>query len=88
MGLQVPIAIIGADSEGYTTFGMGQFPSDGPDDTQVIESMLRGSLRLPELANNSEPELGTRPEAPNFEIEILDSDEGFELAAQRGSRWC
>ncbi|MBW2664648.1 MAG: redoxin domain-containing protein [Deltaproteobacteria bacterium] len=84
LGLQVPIAIIGADSEGYVTFGMGQFPSDGPDDTRVIENMLRASLRLPELASNSEPELGTRPEAPNFEIEILDSDEGFELAAQRG----
>jgi peroxiredoxin len=84
MGLQVPIAIIGADSEGYVIFGMGQFPSDGPDDAMVIENMLRGSLRLPELANSSEPELGTRPVAPNFEIKILDSEESFELAAQRG----
>ncbi len=84
LGLQVPVAIIGADSEGYVTFGMGQFPSGGPNDARVIENMLRGSLRLPELESNSEPELGTRPEAPNFEVRILDSDETFELAAQRG----
>jgi peroxiredoxin len=84
LGLQVPNAVIGADSEGYVTFGMGQFPSGGPDDARVIENMLRSSLRLPELASNSEPELGTRPEAPNFEVGIMDSDETFELAAQRG----
>ena len=84
LGLQVPIAIIAADAEGYVTFGMGQFPSGGPDDARVIENMLRSSLRLPELTNDSEPELGTRPEAPNFEAKILDSSETFELVAQRG----
>jgi peroxiredoxin len=84
LGLQVPIAVIGADAEGYVTFGIGQFPAGGPDDGQVIENMLRGSLRLPELKSDSEPELGTRPQAPNFTAEILDSDEKFELAAQLG----
>jgi len=85
LGLQVPIAVIGADSEGYVLFGMAQFPSGGANDAMVIENMLRSSLRLPELASSSEPELGTRPDAPNFELNILDSDERFELAAHRGT---
>jgi len=84
LGLRVPIAMLGVDAEGFVTFGMAQFPTDGSDGVKMVEDMLRTSLRLPALALKSLPELGTRPVAPTFEAEVLDGDEPFDLAAQRG----
>jgi peroxiredoxin len=84
LGLGVPIAILGVDAEGYFTFGLGQFPTTGPDGVKVAEDALRTSLRLPALAKESVPEFGTRPVAPTFSGDVLDGDEPFDLAAQRG----
>jgi peroxiredoxin len=84
LGLRSPIAMLGVDAAGYITFGLGQFPSDGPDGAKVVETMLRTSLRLPALEQESIPELGTRPVAPTFEADVLDGDAPFDLAAQRG----
>ena len=84
LGLRVPVAMLGIDAEGYVTFGMGQFPKGDAGATRAIETTLRETLRLPALASDSQPELGTRPEAPDFSADILDSDEKFELSDHRG----
>jgi len=84
LGLRSPLAMIGVDAEGYVTFGLTQFPTEGPDPEKIIENMLRTSLRLPELAGEVAPELGTRPMAPTFSALVLDGKERFVLADQRG----
>jgi len=84
LGLRSPLALIGIDAEGYVTFGMGQLPVEGPHAASALEGMIRDAMRLPPLAGGKDPMLGTRPEAPPFKAKILDSDETFDLAAQRG----
>jgi peroxiredoxin len=83
MGLRNPLALLGVDADGYVTFGMLQFPTD-EHGAVVIEDQIRQALRLPPLTREAEPTLGTRPQAPPFTAEVLDSDVPFELAAQRG----
>jgi len=34
LGLRVPIAMLGVDAEGFVSFGLGQFPTEGPDTTK------------------------------------------------------
>jgi peroxiredoxin len=84
LGLRAPIAILGITAEGYVEFGMGQFPTEEPDGARAVEATLRASLRLPALSNDSQPELGTRPQAPTFAAKDFDSGESFDLGAQRG----
>jgi peroxiredoxin len=78
-GLRGPVAKLGADAEGYVTFGFAQFPTEG-DVRASVESQLRTALRLPE------PDAGSslKPAAPNFVADVLDGDEPFDLARQRG----
>ena len=80
MGLRQPMAVIGVDSDGYILFGIQQFMSHAPDAERAIETQIREALRLPPLANASEPALGNRPMAPLFTVDILDSQE-------QGSTW-
>jgi peroxiredoxin len=82
MGLRFPIAMLGVDAEGYVTFGIAQFMTDGPKAQKVIESQLRTALRLP----TDEAPLGVsqRPMAPLFEASVLDGDAPFKLADTRG----
>ncbi|MFQ5417077.1 MAG: multiheme c-type cytochrome, partial [Myxococcota bacterium] len=84
LGLRSPLAMLGVDSEGYVTFGIGQFPTDGPDPAKVVENTLRAALRPPSLAKTAQPELGTRPRAPTFRADVLDGDVPFDLAEHRG----
>jgi peroxiredoxin len=82
LGLRTPVAMLGIDAEGYVTFGLAQFASSAPDAQALIESQLRTALRLPEPDAGSASD--ARPEAPLFEARVIDSDETFRLADQRG----
>ena len=84
LSLQIPVAIIGADAEGYVTFGLGGFPSDLPNAPQVVETQLRSALRLEPVVAQTLPELGQHPKAPDFAAERLEGGERFQLAALRG----
>jgi peroxiredoxin len=84
LGLQVPVAVVGADAEGYVTFGLGGFASDVPDAPRVAETQLRSDLRLPPVGAQTAPELGEHPKAPDFTAERLEGGERFHLAALRG----
>jgi len=84
MGLRQPMAVIGVDAEGYILFGIQQLMSHAPDAKRAIESQIREALRLPPLASESEPVLGSRPLAPLFSVDVLDSQDGFDLATHRG----
>jgi peroxiredoxin len=84
LGLRSPLLMLGVDSEGYVVFGITHFPTDEADADEVVSAMLRDALRLPRKVAGVEPELGTRPAAPPFRVEILDSDAPFDLAAHRG----
>jgi peroxiredoxin len=84
MGLRTPLAMLGVDAEGYVIFGMAQFPTD-EEASRSIESQIREALRLPSLAAEANPVLGTRPSAPLFTAAVLDGQAPFELAAHRGT---
>jgi peroxiredoxin/nitrate/TMAO reductase-like tetraheme cytochrome c subunit len=84
MGLRQPMTLIGVDADGFIIFGIQQFRSHAPDAESAIEGQIREALRLPPLATESEPMLGNRPMAPLFTVDIMDSEERFDLAAHRG----
>jgi peroxiredoxin len=84
LGLQVPVALVGADAEGYVSFGLGGMGIDIPDAPRVVETQLRSDLRLPAVGGQTTPELGEYPMAPDFSAERLDGGERFHLAAFRG----
>jgi peroxiredoxin/nitrate/TMAO reductase-like tetraheme cytochrome c subunit len=84
MKLRQPMALFGVDADGYIIFGIQQLMSHAPDAERAIESQIREALRLPALASKSEPTLGNRPVAPLFTVDIMDSQERFDLAAHRG----
>ncbi len=84
LGLRSPVAVVGADAEGYMTFGWGQFSTELPNAERGIEALLRDALRLPSTVAETEPTLGTRPLAPDFEAPVLDSDTPFRIRNQRG----
>jgi peroxiredoxin len=83
LGLRQPLAMLGIDAEGYVISGMAQFPRE-QNAADLIEGELRVSLRLPPAAGQSAPAPGDRPLAPVFSSPVLDSEEPFDLAAQRG----
>jgi peroxiredoxin len=82
LGLRTPVAMLGADAEGYVNFGFAQFATDAPNAEDLIEGQLRTSLRLPEPGVEDAP--GSRPVAPLFEGRILDSEDTFRLADHGG----
>ncbi len=84
--LRAPVALIGADGDGYVVFVHGGIsPGDVPDAAAAVETQLRESLRLPALAQTSlEPTLGTRSPAPAFSAERLEGGGRIDLASLRG----
>lgn len=84
LGMRVPVAILGADAEGYITFGLGQFAIDEPQAQTAIETQLREAMRLPPRAGSVEPTLGSLHVAPTFRAPTLGASETFDLAAHRG----
>jgi len=84
MGLRQPLSLFGVDADGYITFGIQHFMTDAPDAERAIGNQIREGLRLPPLASDNEPVLGSRPMAPLFTVDIMDSEDRFDLAAHRG----
>jgi peroxiredoxin len=81
--LAATIALVGVDAEGFLTFGMNQFPDEAGAARQV-ETILRSALRLPAAHAETQPVLGSKPLAPDFEAVPLDGDEPLRLSALRG----
>jgi peroxiredoxin len=84
IGLRAPVALIGADADGYVTFAMGGPPADLTDAVAVVESQLREALRLPPVKAGVTPILGIRPPAPDFTTDRLGGGKPFHLASLRG----
>ncbi|MEE9608377.1 MAG: multiheme c-type cytochrome [Myxococcota bacterium] len=82
--LRGPLAVLGVDAEGYVIFGSAFGETEDPNAAKAIENQLRSALRLPPIASDTEPLLGSRPLAPTFRADVLDGSEPFDLAAQRG----
>jgi peroxiredoxin len=76
--LREPLALVGVDAEGYVSFGLTSLQDNA--EANAVEGSLRRALRLPD-PNEAGP---SRPVAPDFTGEILDSDETFSLSAHRG----
>jgi peroxiredoxin len=83
-GLRAPLAVIGVDAEGYVTFGLGQFATNDPKAVETIEASLREALRLPVAGAELQESAGSHPLAPTFRAAILDGEDRFDLAEQRG----
>jgi peroxiredoxin len=83
LGLQTPVALLGVDAEGYVTFGLAEFSAEDPHAERALAEMLREALRLPKPEGAALAD-GSRPEAPHFRAKVMDRDETFDLAAQRG----
>ena len=56
LGLRVPVALLGADAEGYVTFGVGQFAGrPSPMRRSRSRAQLREAMRLPTRGDSVEP---------------------------------
>ncbi len=77
------LLFVGVDREGDIAFvSPGAYPGV-PDIAAAAEAELRSQLRLPG-AGRGGPELGNRPQAPDFTTEQLGSDETLQFASFRG----
>ena len=83
LGLRQPAVLIGADAEGFMSFGTSSFDPNGTNEEQRVEDLLRTSLRLPER-QPEEAVFGERPVAPLFETMRLAGGEPFRLADHAG----
>lgn len=84
LGLQSPIVLIGADSEGRVGLAMAG-AEDGVDvRAAAVESRIRDFLRMPTAGTAPAGALDQRPLAPQFEAERLEGDEPFRLVDLAG----
>jgi peroxiredoxin len=84
LGLQSPLVLLGIDTEGYLSLGMGSFETEAPDAVALVENRLREHLRLPEAGAAPSGELERRPMAPLFEAQRMGGGEPFRLADLSG----
>jgi peroxiredoxin/nitrate/TMAO reductase-like tetraheme cytochrome c subunit len=84
LNIREPVALVVADSGGYLVNGSSSFASESENPAAVVESKIRGWLRLPREDAAAVPVLGKRPEAPLFSATRLDGSEPFDLASLRG----
>jgi peroxiredoxin len=82
LGLQLPVALLGVDPDGYVVFGLANFAIDAPNPDSLIEGQIRSAMRLPE--RDGDPAPSDRPVAPLFEAKPMDGGEPFRLADHRG----
>jgi peroxiredoxin len=81
--LRSPVGILGVDAEGYMSFGMANFPTEG-DITGGIEAQLREQLRLPALPDAGAGELISYPKAPALGLSAMSSGEVVETSDLEG----
>lgn len=80
--LQVPLAILGVDADGYVTFGLSYFPA--PQDAEAsTKELLADSMRV-SLDETIGGELYAWPEAPSLGATNLDDGTKIETEALRG----
>jgi peroxiredoxin len=81
--LRAPVAILGADAEGFMTFGIGNFPQEG-DVAGLVEADLRESLRLPEAPGADDGALIEYTKAPALSLKAMSSGEVVETGDLAG----
>lgn len=83
MRLRTPNAIFGIDAEGYMSFGIGNFPSDG-DTQSFVEAELRKNLRLPDNDTGNDGSLYAYANAPELGVLSMSSGERLEIQDLEG----
>jgi len=81
LGLPGPLLVLGADAEGYVTFGIQGFDTAGDDADVKIAKVLREALRIPTAPHAGA--LVAHPQAQLFETQYLNG-QPFDLADLEG----
>ncbi len=81
--LQVPVALLGVDAEGYVTFGLAQFPP-GNDAESYARDSLRQALRLEGDEGSGDGALYAFPEAPELDVVSMGDGAKRTTASLRG----
>ena len=81
--LQIPVAILGIDADGYVSFGLASF-APGDEATASARDQLRPALRIGDPAETSDGELLSFPEAPQLNVVSLASGDTVSIESLRG----
>jgi peroxiredoxin len=81
--LRAPNVLLGVDAEGYLSFAIGGFPSEG-DVKGVVEADLRTKLRLPEPDSGGQGALYAFPKAPELDVLGMSNGETLSVADLEG----
>ncbi len=81
--LQVPVALLGVDAEGYVSFGLANFPPGDATETLAREQ-LDEALRLGGGESSTDGALYAWPQAPELDVVSMESGERRTLASLRG----
>lgn len=81
--LQVPVALLGIDADGYVAFGLANFPP-GDEATATARDQLRASLRLSAAESPTDGALYAYPEAPELDVVSLSNGETVTTADLAG----
>lgn len=80
--LQVPLAILGVDADGYVTFGLSYFPT--PDEAEdATKEQLAQAMRI-SFAEGGDGELYAWPAAPALSVLSMDDGKKLETGQLRG----
>lgn len=81
--LRSPMAALAVDADGYMTFGLGAFPSEG-DIEAAVEKDLRERMRLPSESAAQDGALFAYPQAPELGVLSLSDGDQLKIAELRG----
>jgi peroxiredoxin len=81
--LQVPVALLGVDAEGYVTFGLANFPA-GDASEALAREQLEEALRLGGGDSSADGALYAWPAAPELDVVSMESGERRTIASLRG----
>ncbi len=81
--LRSPMAAISVDADGYMTFGLASFPTDG-DIEGAVEKDLRERMRLSSSDTAANGALFAYPDAPELGVLAMSTGEQLKIADLRG----
>jgi len=81
--LQIPVAILGIDADGYVGFGLASF-APGDEATASARDQLRPALRIGDPTETGDGELLSFPEAPQLNVVSLGSGDTVSIESLRG----
>jgi peroxiredoxin len=84
LGLQSPVVLLGADSEGRVGLAMVDLEDGAEVRSAAVEARVRDFLRIPKAGAAPTGSLDQRPVAPQFEAERLAGGDRFRLADLAG----